>query len=532
MEFDDGPVVDRDAKLTKQFRRVIKSLSHKEEEETILKACRKLTEMLSDNAVRVRALMTSYGVIPVMEMLESPSPKVVLAILKLVNRVVGKDTKFQQSMSLVGLIPAIIKFAGQGFPASIRQEAANFVRHFCYASDFTRKMFIACGGLPVLVNFMDEQKKYPKDRDLVYNAIDCIRHVFDITTNPRNDFCRLFCKYGLLTPMACAMVKINADKESREAQEYVRKAANIFFLFSQGDSHVKMHLARPSVLEALLKVLPELDHTIISLLIKVVKNVSMDPGTLEDLEAAGAIPALIPYLSSPHADISNQTLLAMYYLTTIKASRQEQAARSGIIPHLQRFIRENHPLKQFAFPLIFQLAKTSKRTRMELKKYNGVDFFLNLLDESYWRTHALEALALWLNDDPRRVEFILVRKTNVSKLVSVLRRTTKSVQFEKILVPFVKILTMSNSVNQALGSSHEFIDEIIRRLEKHEDSNQIRINLLKMLTVIYDSHPMQADLVERHNLVPVLQEVANDKSAVMVSPLAKELLEDITSDLS
>lgn len=31
-------------------------------------------------------------------------------------------------------------------------EAANFIRQFSYASDFTRKMFIACGGLPVLVS--------------------------------------------------------------------------------------------------------------------------------------------------------------------------------------------------------------------------------------------------------------------------------------------------------------------------------------------------------------------------------------------
>jgi hypothetical protein len=28
-------------------------------------------------------------------------------------------------------------------------EAAHFVRQFAYASDYTRKMFIACGGLPV-----------------------------------------------------------------------------------------------------------------------------------------------------------------------------------------------------------------------------------------------------------------------------------------------------------------------------------------------------------------------------------------------
>lgn len=85
----------------------------------------------------------------------------------------------------------------------------------------------------------------------------------------------------------------------------------------------------------------------------------------------------------------------MYYLSTISPDRQEQAARAGLIPHLQRFIRINSQLKQFALPILFQLAKTSKKTRLELKKYNGVAFFLDLLEDSYWRQYALDAIALW-----------------------------------------------------------------------------------------------------------------------------------------
>ena len=42
-----------------------------------------------------------------------------------------------------------------------------------------------------------------------------------------------------------------------------------------------------------------------------------------------------------------------------------------------------------------QLAKTSKKTRLELKKYNGIAFFLDLLEDSYWRQYALDAIALW-----------------------------------------------------------------------------------------------------------------------------------------
>ena len=75
-----------------------------------------------------------------------------------------------------------------------------------------------------------------------------------------------------------------------------------------------------------------------------------------------------------------ESLLSLYYLCQIKSSRQEQAALSGapqqpstqlalfthcwvagIIPHLQRFIRTNHSLNQFAYPMACWLGMTSTR---------------------------------------------------------------------------------------------------------------------------------------------------------------------------
>ena len=526
LEFDPpDPKADLDAKITKVFMRVIANLNPREEEATILNACKKLTEMISTHPEQIRTLMANHGVIPIMEMLEVANHNVLHSVLSIVNQVIGQDSKFQQSMSLVGLIPAIVRFSSTSFPISIRLEAANFVRHFCYASDFTRKMFIACGGLPILVGFMMEP--YASNRTLVFNAIDCTRHVFDISTNPKNDFCRLFCKYGLLAPLARTLKDINADKESPDAVEYTKKVCVIIHLFSQGDSKVKQYFAKPAVMRVLLQILPDLPHEPLTLILKSIRNITMDSSTLDLLENAGAIPALAPHLSSSHHDIQIQVLMSMYYLSTIKASRQEQAARCGVIPHLQRFILKNHPLKQFALPIMFQLAKTSDDTRLELKKYNGVSFFLDLLEESYWRTHALESLALWLSEDPCRVEFFLTSSVNINKIIRVVTATKKKLQFEKILVPLEKILQQSQSVNKALGRRSVFIRELTKRLQLHADSNVIRINLLKILTLIYDHHDHPEKFISQHNLVPVLENLSQDKNAVMVAPLARSLLQQI-----
>ena len=492
--------------------------------------------MLRENTSFIQTQMSKHGVIPVMELLEVPNDSIIHSLLHLVMEVIGdvcdssnaNGQKFQQSMALVGLIPAIVKYASPEFAPRIRSVAIKLMRSFCYASDFTRRMYIACGGLPVLVTCL--QMRYTDNRVLIFDAIDCIRHVFDVSTNPKNDFCRLFCKYGLLYPLARVLSSLNSDREVSEpsASDYTKKVADIVHLFSQGDAVVKAALAEEQVQREIMRTLPGLSPDNMILILKSVRNISMDPSTLDSMEKAGAINVLIPLMDAQFPEyIQNQVLLSMYYLTTIKASRQEQAAGAGIIPHLQRFIRNNHPLKQFALPLIFQLAKTSKRTRTELRKHDGVTFFLNLLEETYWKSYSLEALSSWLGDseDAKRVEFITIN--HIGKLVSVMKNTKKSEQFDKILGPIEKILTLSQAINRALGVSSIFTEEVIHRLQAHSDSNAIRVNLLKILTLIFDLHQKPEEFVSRHQLLPLLEGLAADKNAVVVANLAQSLVNAI-----
>lgn len=61
------------------------------------------------------------------------------------------QTRLRESMSVLGLIPAIIRFAGQQYSAAVRLQAASLARHFCSTDT---KQFIACGGANVLVSFL------------------------------------------------------------------------------------------------------------------------------------------------------------------------------------------------------------------------------------------------------------------------------------------------------------------------------------------------------------------------------------------
>eukprot|EP00808_Paulinella_micropora_P021792 g56479.t1 len=520
--FFDAPGSTDELRVTKQFARVVEDLSPHKPEHVVLTACDKMVKLIKENPREASSLLTSHngGVIPMMELLEVSSREVMHAVLKMINEIVDNNFKFQQTMSMVGLVPAMIKFAGSGYPIEIRIEAANFIRQFSYSSDFTRKMFIACGGLPCLVNFLHED--YLQSKTLVWNSIDCIRHVFDITTSPKNHFCRLFCKFGLLPPLSKQLRRCNNDKLSPNASHYVRKICEVVFLFSQGDDVVKQHFAKPIVLENMLAVLPQLPQESLLLILKSFRNIAMDPATLDLLESAGAIPALIPFLSGI-AENQNQVLACMYDLVKIKSSRQNQAAEAGIIPHLQRIIQSDLTIKQFAYPLIFVLSHSSV-SRMELKKHGGVQFYVNLLTEPYWRTYALRSITSWLQDDPGRVSFILAKSANITKLIEAFESSSTPFQLEKILPLFRQIISISVRINQALGRSDIFIKALLGRLQHDKTNNSIRINLLKILALVLVAHKHPKPLAKSYKLISLLKTLEADNQSVIVLALVSKLI--------
>jgi len=260
------------------------------------------------------------------------------------------------------------------------------------------------------------------------------------------------------------------------------------------------------------------------LLLKSIRNISMDTTTLDLLEKAGAIPALIPYLDSSQPYNVNEALLSLYYLCQIKSSRQEQAALSGIIPHLQRFISTRHPLNQFAYEIVFQLGKTSTKTRSELKKHGGLQFYIDLLKERYWRTKAFEVLTVWMSEDSDKVSFILNTPDNINKLLDLLRTT--DVGLFEILTLFDKLLENSDALKASLATNKHLYAVIVASLHRYKSQNKIRVNLLKILrSVVMDTESPQ-QLLDEHKLRSVLTELGRDTSSVLVMRLAVGILQD------
>lgn len=549
--------------------------------------------------------MSQGGVVPnIMEALEMKKMDVLHAVLRVINIIVEGNKKFQENLALVGLVPVIIKLTKQHnpyylpggssrgfrvgspedseFSIAVRMEAAKFVRQCCKTSSLTLQMFIACGGLPVLVDFLTLDAKpshLDYDTDLLRIALDGIFSVFSLQTIPKNDICRLFVKAGLLKKFVVVFSEIvvsvstsdtrgpendtlGVNKTSQWTMKELHKTCDIFVLFSQGDAVVKEHMCDGAVLEGLLEAIhpgaplfsvgeeqPESKRTLPLIrhsdeyvsamlkLLKCIRNLSMEPLTLEKLDRAGAIPTLVRLLNERETkgpsisdvkrkEVENIVLQSMFYLCRINRNRQTHAAQAGVIPSLIKVVRNSSPLKQFALPILCDLAHASPTARAHLWTFDSVTLFLELLEDKYWQIDAIKSISVWLVHDTVKMENVLLVPENLMKIM-VCFRNALDTELENLLEPLLEILSRSVRLNQALGRCGMFVTEILRRLRLIPKAI-VRKNLLKMLKSLFESHTSPIQFLVEYNLRPIVYALAQDEnSMILVKEIASQLLQAI-----
>jgi hypothetical protein len=132
-----------------------------------------------------------------------------------------------------------------------------------------------------------------------------------------------------------------------------------------------------------------------------IRNISSDRETLSQL-AQFVVPLL--ELSNPFVarnvfvkEIFHSVTHTLFHLCRLNRQRQESAAKSGLVLFLKFVIENNKPLKEFAVPMMCELAKTSATTRAILLEDDGMEFFLELLREDGGTFHndAMDAVAVW-----------------------------------------------------------------------------------------------------------------------------------------
>jgi hypothetical protein len=239
---------DRDDRLTKMTESLVGCLKTSQPDDELLDIADQLLQVLHESPDKRSIILRSHGMLPILEILGTrPHNEVVLPLLKIINLIILEDSESQESLSFLGGIPTICYFASKKFPSDIRKEAAAFVRQMYQTSTLTLQMFIGCGGINVLVEFLEED--IDAERDLVLIGVNGVFGVFELQgPTPKNDFCRIFSRSSVLYPLSLVLNRM-VEEDGEIARAIVGRIVQIFLIFSQAESHVKDLVADRMILK-------------------------------------------------------------------------------------------------------------------------------------------------------------------------------------------------------------------------------------------------------------------------------------------
>lgn len=395
---------DKHARLSTMIEGLIGSLKTTTAEDELMDKSEHLLDVLFETPDAKAMIIGAHGMLPILEILELCTVKtqevLILSLLKVVNAIILDAVDLQENLCFVGGIPIITKFTARQFSNEVRIEAAAFVRQMYQTSTLTLQMFVSAGGLNVLVEFLDED--YDEARDLVLIGVNGIWNVFELQgPTPKNDFCRIFSRSKILYPLSLVLNRV-LDEDGEIPQLIQGRIVNIFYLFSQAENYVKEVVADRMTLKGVLKDLRRMLPIHQITMLKFIKNLSMLSTTLEALHSSNAIELLIDLLKSSRQrndihfrEMCNQVTNTLYNLCRLSKVRQEDAAVNGIIPLLMKIMHGDRPPKEFALPILCDMAHSGKIGRKHLWNNKGLQFYVGLLSDQYWQVTALDAIFIW-----------------------------------------------------------------------------------------------------------------------------------------
>ncbi|KAL4921193.1 hypothetical protein BDW62DRAFT_175117 [Aspergillus aurantiobrunneus] len=529
MDLEANIARDKHARLRNQVEGLVGSLKTSQDEEVLGDISEQLLAVFCDFPETKNIIISAHGMLPILEILDLCRRRdITLCLLKIVNAIIYDDYEIQENLCFVGGIPIINEFAAKKYPREIRLEAAAFVQQMYQTSTLTLQMFVSAGGLNVLVEFLEDD--YEDERDLVLVGVNGIWSVFELQgSTPKNDFCRILSRSSVLDPLSLVLSRV-LDEEGELAEIVEGRIANIFFIFSQAENHVKEMVSERTVLHRVLKELKRMTPAHQITMLKFIKNLSMLSTTLDSLQNSNAIDVLTDLLRStikrPHfREVSNQILNTIYNMCRLNKSRQEDAALNGIVPLLQKIVKTERPLKEFALPILCDMAHSGKVGRRELWRNKGLAFYISLLSDPYWQVTALDAIFIWLQEETAKVEEHLLehRYDQPSFTDAIVRCLTlsKANAFENMLEPLQKLLRLSPPIASTLARP-DLLGRIGMKL--HHQKAGVRLNLLRIISSICDSSEEQGGLLTGYGLLDAIRELEHDP-AILVRDMAGKLIQ-------
>lgn len=544
----DDPEVDREReriRKQKELWELVKMHASAlgKSEDVHVAACDALIEMFKANPEQRYYLIYDPGLLPIIEVLESGgngSTRVVEAMLRVTLSFLDDSlqeskagdfaqdpseqvafgyprvSNIREDLCLAGFLPVVMRYCRRTESFEARILAAQFLEKMLEL-ERALHMFIACRGFSVFVEMLEPD--VVRAGELARIALGGIDRLMSMENQRhKRDFCRRFAWCGLLHRIVDGMTHNmdrvaeckDADDESvqRDCEDrlaHVNNLAKLLQTFAaRADPMVKAKMTTNRVLHAMIRQITNhlAPQDAIQNILCCVRDLSRDPQTHSALQDATAIETLVQYLSVERGRELNAEhfiVSSLHNLCTVSPLRQEVAAKAGVVPHLQKYIRsKDFNVQSLCIDIYSGLACAGHATRVELGKHKGVDFYVDLLvllcvpgTVRKWQARVLQSLSEWLDDSTQSemVEQRLVMENNRRRVCESLALMRVS-EVEGVLEPYLKMVTNSERVNRVFGESEELVTAMVRWLEgmygEGEGGDDVgpRVRLLLLRTLL------------------------------------------------
>mmetsp|Transcript_34190 Transcript_34190/g.133873 ORF Transcript_34190/g.133873 Transcript_34190/m.133873 type:complete len:539 (-) Transcript_34190:4045-5661(-) len=415
-----------------------------------VRACLELRKIFVAHPVQKSNFLVQPGLLPILENLEDPlNEKVLESVLLLLNGLMeeeqeARDVTFQmlhrsatfltgyrdatatnlpkagtliELLCLSGLVPVIIPLCDSVHLDTVRLSAGRFLQQMTLDKSTVRTL-CACRASSGFISLLETDLESDAHMEMVQIGISGIKAI--LMNADRAFFTRRMCHEGALSRLAACISWISRKGAEEEYQSIRFEAAEVIQIFAKRpDPLVKKYLSDEKVLEALVETLdalkiPDLEPSL-ELFLSAILDLARDPLSHVPLQNANVIPRLVGILDTYHDSYANHTCSALVpkmmtevistlsLICRVSSKRQELACVAGVIPHLQWFIRNSGLLKAWSLDLYAGLAMVSPRTREELWKHDGLDFYVEILGSpttlNMYIVKILQSLLEWLENE-------------------------------------------------------------------------------------------------------------------------------------
>lgn len=488
--------------------------------ESHIAACHALVDIFRDHPEQRYCLIYDPGLNPIIEVLESGgSNDTLVAALEVTLSLFGDDdqdeagdksgkrvattsneiqavgyprvSNIREDLCLAGFLPLIMKYCRRDAPLQARLLSARFMEEVLELES-TLQMFIACRGYTVFVDMLEPD--ILNVGELTRVALKGIDRMLSMDNQRhKRDFCRRFSLCGLLDRIVEGIIhnmKFIEDEgtdrkkfapQQRDIEGHVSRLASLLETFAaRADTMVKSTMISHSIIDPIIRQITNRRTPAAGVLsiLCCVRDLSRDPQTHMALQTASTIETLVQYLSVDIQTLETNPrhfiISSLHNLCIVSPARQEIAARAGLVPHLQRYITaKDMNLRSLCIDMYSGLACAGHATRVELAKHQGADFYVELLvllsapgTVRKWQAKVLQSFSEWLEDESHAeyVEKRLVMERNRIRMCTSLARV-RLIDVEGVLEPYLKMVTVSKTMNKVYGASEELITAMVRWLE-------------------------------------------------------------------